>query len=87
MKKHPTIKQMVEDGVLEFPENITQEKGISELSPKEATTIVEATVDVELLTQWKKKDKRKPVLSAIEKQLSKLAAPTVFRSGENKKEE
>lgn len=79
MKAHPVIKAMMEDGVLEFPELVTED-AISKLSPAEAVALVETTVEVELLNNWKS-DKRKPVLAAIEKQLAKLAAPVELRGG------
>lgn len=81
MKAHPVIKVMIEEGTLEFPESVTEEAGISKLSPGEAISLVESTVDAELLTSWSKGEKRKPVESAIKKQLEKLAAPVELRGG------
>lgn len=80
MKAHPVIKAMIEDGLLEFPEGVSEDSGVAKLSPSDAVALVEATVDAELLKSWKS-DKRKPVLAAIEKQLAKLAEPAVLRDG------
>lgn len=80
MKAHPVIKAMIEEGTLEFPE-VSEEKGISELSQGEAVDLVNSTVDAELLASWKESDKRKPVLKAIDEQLKKLAAPVELRNG------
>jgi len=81
MKAHPVIKAMIEDGLLEFPESVSDESGVTKLSPSDAVALVESTVDEELLKSWQKSDKRKPVLDAVKKQLEKLAAPVQLRSG------
>lgn len=85
MQSHPVIKIMIEEGQLEFPEHITEELGVSKLSPNEAIALVETTVDSDLLKSWVKSDERKPVKVAIEKQLKKLSEPTQLRGG-NKSE-
>lgn len=82
MQAHPVIKAMIEEDQLEFPE-ISEEKGISELSQGDALDLVKSTVHVDLLEDWKKSDKRKPVLKAIDEQLAKLAAPTELRGKQN----
>lgn len=87
MQGHPVIKAMVEEGTLEFPEGISEEKGISELSQAEAVDLAVSTVDVELLSNWKKTEKRKPVLKAIDEQLKKLAEPAVLRDGKKQENE
>ena len=81
MKAHPVIKVMIEEGLLEFPEMVTEDNGVTKLSPGEAVALIESTVDEELLKAWQKADKRKLVLDTIKKQLEKLAAPVQLRSG------
>lgn len=80
MQAHMVIKVMIDEGTLEFPE-MEQKDGVSKLSPADAIELVKSTVDADLLASWAKADKRKPVLSAIEKQLADLAEPAQLRGG------
>ncbi len=91
-RKHPMIKKLMDLGEIveesEFDENLKlsakEEKSADEtiLSPMkipQAKALVEETVDLELLEQWKKSEKRNQVIGSINSQIDKLKAPAEER--------
>lgn len=66
-------------------QKFSEEEGVSNLSTNEALDLVKSTVDKDVLESWAKSEKRKPVLSAIEKQLAELNKPIERRSDSSKK--
>lgn len=72
VKDHPVVKWRIENGVLIVKDG---SKPINEMSAGEATKLVKATVDADLLERWRKDDTRRSVRDAIDAQLDKLTAP------------
>ena len=88
-KKHPTVMKMVEQGVIEYTEDSdAKDEGeaqhLSALKVPEATSLVKATIDTELLAKWQSVEKRAGVKKAIEEQLKVLAeAPKMRDEGDD----
>lgn len=82
---HPTIKILVDKGELEFDmygkdvkakdEVKLDQDHLQSMKVKEATDLVNLTIDKELLESWLKVEKRAGIKKAIESQLEKLAMP------------
>lgn len=75
-KPHPTIKAMLDEGWLEEIYS-TPQKALVDLKPRDAMEVVEATVDMKLLAEWKKSEKRKPVSMAIDNQMKRLRGEVI----------
>ena len=86
-KEHPHIKRYMEEKPPKFelvsekepkPEEkaAAEEKGeavdLSQFSNKDAKEVIEETLNVELLKEWKKTENRKSLVAAIDKQLDSL---------------
>jgi hypothetical protein len=98
MKKwvnNPTVKQHIEDGVIEFNEKelsgevgSSAENALQLLNVPKAIELVKATIDMPLILVWKENEKRAGVLKAIDAQVKELNAPAKLRSdGESETEE
>lgn len=81
MMEHPIIKIMIGEGTLEFLSNEKEEFDLEKLSNGDAIALVKSTVFEDLLKDWKKLEKRKPVLKAIDEQLALLEAPIEYKDG------
>lgn len=94
VEKHPIVSFLVESGVIEFPtfKAEKKEKGkekiigkkdeeidLSELSVKDANTLVRETFNLEMLDRWDVAETRIKVKKVIEKQLEDIHNPKVVK--------
>lgn len=85
MQKDPTIKRMLEDGVLKEK---SKSETFKKLPAQGAEKVIAQTYDIGLLTKWKAEETRRPVISAIDKQLAMVEAKTkVVKKDKNSDED
>lgn len=75
-KPNKVVMDMLDEGWLEEVFSKPAD-AIKDMKPKEAIEAVQSTTDVALLALWKKGEKRKPVLRAIQAQEKRLAGESV----------
>lgn len=88
-KSHPVVKNLIDAGKVEevLTPKASVGKGsnqqsvvdLTKMQPKAAIELVKDTIEVLTLQAWKKIEKRKTVVSAIDAQLKELAAPPQYR--------
>ncbi len=84
---NPSVKQHIDDGVLEFnekelsgEESSSAETALQSLNAAKAIELIKATIEMPLILLWKKNEKRSGVLKALEAQIKEMEAPAKLRS-------
>lgn len=85
-KSPKDAQKKIEELPVEEKGSDSESHSLNGLNAKEAIKLIEETLDLDLLNQWKSAETRKGVLAAIDKQIAVFDAPVVKESEEEKSE-
>lgn len=74
VSKYPEVQKLIKEGMLVVHSEKAGED-LAKLSIEKACETVSNTLDLDLLSQWSKSEKRDAVKEAISSQVSKIKAP------------
>ena len=73
VKDAPKVNRLLSDEILVLvvkdDPKIESESGILDLKPQEASVVIKRTFSLETLEDWKSKDNRKAVITALDRQI------------------